>query len=121
MVINFIPNDPLARNALPMRQQAPRPDRGTTLARFVMAGAVAPGLYPPGTVMMTSSGHIIVSTSPNPDDLARPKSRVMVLPDGKVQPGDGGAVWDPMPPDEHVTRVLRPEEQEVSATEYLAA
>ena len=79
------------------------------------------GLYPPGTVMMTSSGHIIVSTSPNPDDLARPKSRVMVLPDGKVQPGDGGAVWDPMPPDEHVTRVLRPEEQEVSATEYLAA
>src|SRR6266540_1143645 len=49
MVINFIPNDPLARNALPMRQQAPRPDRGTTLARFVMAGAVAPGLYPPGT------------------------------------------------------------------------
>src|SRR6266496_5570509 len=49
MVINFIPNDPLARNALPMRQQSPRPDRGTTLARFVMAGAVAPGLYPPGT------------------------------------------------------------------------
>ena len=49
MAINFIPNDPLARNALPMRQQAPRPDRGTTLARFGMAGAVAPGLYPPGT------------------------------------------------------------------------
>src|SRR5437867_3412885 len=79
------------------------------------------GLYPPGTVMMTSSGHIIVSTSPNPEDLSRPRCRVMVLPDGAVQPGDVGAVWDPMPPEEHVTRVLRPEEQEVSATEYLAA
>ena len=49
MAINFIPNDPLAQDALPMRRQAPRPNRRANRARFVMAGAVAPGLYPPGT------------------------------------------------------------------------
>ena len=34
MPINFIPNDPLTRNSLPMRQQAARPDRSAGRAGF---------------------------------------------------------------------------------------
>ena len=49
MAINFIPNDPLAQDALPMRRQAPRPDRRANRARFVMPGAVPEGSYRAGT------------------------------------------------------------------------
>lgn len=49
MAINFIPNDPLAVNVMPMRQQARRPNRPASRARFGLTGAAAEGLYQPGT------------------------------------------------------------------------
>ncbi len=79
------------------------------------------GLYPPGTALLTSSGHMVLSLSPNPHDLARPHCRVLVRPDGVVEPEEGGPTWSPMPPDEQVTRVLRPEDLQLSTGEYLAA
>ena len=79
------------------------------------------GLYPPGSVMLTESGHIVLSVSPNQRDLRRPNCRVMVNPDGTVEPEDGATTWDPMPASERVVRVISPEEQSLSTSEYLAA
>jgi HD-GYP domain-containing protein (c-di-GMP phosphodiesterase class II) len=79
------------------------------------------GLYPPGTVVLTGSGCMVLSLSPNPDDLARPHCRVLVHPDGRVEPEEGGETWSPMPPDEQITRVLRPEDLSLNTGEYLAA
>lgn len=55
MAINFIPNDPLALNVMPMRQQTRRPNRPASRAGFVLTGAVAEGLYQPGTPRFLSS------------------------------------------------------------------
>ena len=79
------------------------------------------GLYPPGTVVVTSSGTVVLSLSPNPSDLRRPTCRVLVHPDGRIEPEEGGETWTPMPAHEKVVRVLRPEDVSVRTAEYLAA
>jgi len=79
------------------------------------------GLYPPGTVMMTHAGYAVVSLSPNVKDLSRPSCRVLLRPDGKVEPEDGGLTWDPMPSDDRVIRVLKPEDLAIDTSGYLAA
>lgn len=79
------------------------------------------GLYPPGSAMLTNSGHMVLSLSPNPRDLARPHCRVLVRPDGVPEPEEGGPTWSPMPPDVQVARVLRPEDLQVNTAEFLAA
>jgi HD-GYP domain-containing protein (c-di-GMP phosphodiesterase class II) len=79
------------------------------------------GLYPPGSVLLTDSGHVVLSVSPNSDDLRRPFCRVLVRPDGRPEPEDNPTTWDPMPESEHVAHVLRPEEHKIKTGEYLAA
>ncbi len=79
------------------------------------------GLYPPGSMLATSSGHIVISVSPNPDDLKRPFCRVLVNPDGSEESEEGAETWDPMPPEVTVARVLRPEDYAVRTGDYLAA
>jgi hypothetical protein len=49
MSINFIPNDPLTLNRLPLRQIAPRPDRPANRAGFNFSNVAPEGLFPPGT------------------------------------------------------------------------
>lgn len=88
-------------------------------ARWALVQTV--GLYPPGTVMITSSGTAVLSMSPNPQDLRRPNCRVLVHRDGRVEPEEDGEAWSPMPDTEHVVRVLRPEDLQVSTQDYLAA
>ncbi len=79
------------------------------------------GLYPAGTVMQTSSGHVVLAMSPNPADVTRPVCRVLVGPGG-VAPAEGEPdVWDPMGPDESVVRVLSPEEHKADTEQLLAA
>ena len=79
------------------------------------------GLYPPGSVLLTQSGSIVLSLSPNPADLRRPNCRVLVRPDGTAEPDEGGETWHPMPAGERVARVLQPEEVTVNTGEILAA
>jgi HD-GYP domain-containing protein (c-di-GMP phosphodiesterase class II) len=79
------------------------------------------GLYPPGSVLLTSSGHIVLAINPNPIDLRRPTCKVLLHPDGTVEPDENTEVWEPMPEDQHVVRVLKPEEYTVNPGEYLAA
>jgi len=79
------------------------------------------GVYPPGTVLLTRSGHGVLSVSPNPKDLTRPNCRVLVRPDGTVETEDTATSWDPMPDDEQVVRVLAPEEYVLDTNAYLAA
>jgi HD-GYP domain-containing protein (c-di-GMP phosphodiesterase class II) len=79
------------------------------------------GLYPAGTVLFTSSGHIVLALSPNANDLRRPNCRVLMQPDGTEVPEETPITWDPMPPDQRVVHVLRPEDHSVNTGEYLAA
>ena len=48
-MINFIPNDPLTVDILPMRRVTRRADRPTGRAGITLAGNVAPARYPEGT------------------------------------------------------------------------
>jgi HD-GYP domain-containing protein (c-di-GMP phosphodiesterase class II) len=79
------------------------------------------GLYPPGSVLMTESGYVVISISPNPKDLMRPHCRVIVRPDGSAPADDTPEFWDPMAVTERVKRVLRPEEHTHKTNELLAA
>jgi HD-GYP domain-containing protein (c-di-GMP phosphodiesterase class II) len=79
------------------------------------------GLYPPGSMLFTGTGHIVLSISPNPDDLRRPFCRVIMNPDGSAAPEDQSTLWSPMPPEQRVIHVLKPEEHQVPTAGYLAA
>ncbi|HEY2954676.1 MAG TPA: HD domain-containing phosphohydrolase [Candidatus Eisenbacteria bacterium] len=79
------------------------------------------GLYPAGSVLVTESGYVLLAMSPNPNDVRRPNCRVLVNPDGSMEPEDNPQLWHPMPETEIVARVLRPEEHSVNTGELLAA
>lgn len=79
------------------------------------------GLYPAGTVLQTSSGHVVLAMTPNPADVTRPVCRVLVRPDGQAPAEGVDDTWDPMPADESVKRVLRPEEHQKDTESLLAA
>ena len=79
------------------------------------------GLYPAGSVLVTESGYVVLSMSPNPNDVRRPNVRVLVNPDGRMESEESPTMWNPMPETETVARALRPEEHAVSTGELLAA
>lgn len=79
------------------------------------------GLYPAGTVLQTSSGHVVLVTSPNPRDGLRPHCRMLVRADGSSPPEDAPELWEPMPDGERAVRVLLPEEYKANTSELLAA
>jgi len=79
------------------------------------------GFYPAGTVMLTESGYVVLSLSPNPGDLGRPHCRVLLRPDSSLPHPESPEVWAPMPADEKVARALDPEEFAVDTNALLAA
>jgi HD-GYP domain-containing protein (c-di-GMP phosphodiesterase class II) len=79
------------------------------------------GLYPAGSVMVTDTGHVVMSLNPNPEDVRRPVCRVLAHPDGTTVPEDEGEQWTPMPAEVGVVRVLNPEEHAFKTGELLAA
>lgn len=79
------------------------------------------GLYPAGTIMLTPTGYMVLSLNPNPADPARPQCKVLSRPDGSVPMDDDSAIWDPMPDDESVARVVVPEEFDFEVDRLLAA
>jgi HD-GYP domain-containing protein (c-di-GMP phosphodiesterase class II) len=79
------------------------------------------GLYPAGSVLQTASGAVALSMSPNPEDLRRPTCRLLVRPDGTQVPEEAPEFWEPMPHEEAVVRVIRPEELAIKTNDLLAA
>jgi HD-GYP domain-containing protein (c-di-GMP phosphodiesterase class II) len=79
------------------------------------------GLYPAGSVLLTSSNRVVLAMSPNPSDLRRPHVRELVSSEGVVVPEDGAEPENLADTDERVIRVLRPEEVSLDTKEYLAA
>lgn len=79
------------------------------------------GLFPAGSLLQTESGHVVLSLSPNANDLRRPHCRVLVLPDGTPIPEEDPLLWSPMPEHERVVRVLSPDEYQIDTGEMLAA
>jgi len=78
------------------------------------------GIYPPGTVLRTSSGHIVLSLNNDREDLRRPQCRILVRPDGRLVTEAHPEIWDPMPKSESVTHVLPPEELELEIDRLLS-
>lgn len=79
------------------------------------------GLYPAGTVMQTTSGHVVLAMTPNPADVTHPSCRVLLVPNG-TPPAEGDHdTWEPMPATESVVRVLPPEEHQTDTEQLLAA
>ena len=79
------------------------------------------GLYPAGTVLKTESRHVVLVTSPNPKDVARPHCRVLVRPDGSSPADDAPEFWDPMPEHERASNIVKPEEHKRDTNALLAA
>jgi HD-GYP domain-containing protein (c-di-GMP phosphodiesterase class II) len=79
------------------------------------------GLYPAGTVMQTTGGHVVLAMTPNPKDVTRPVCRVLLGPDGTPPAEGDNDLWDPMPAEENAVRVLRPEEHKANTEQLLAA
>ena len=59
--------------------------------------------------------------SPNPLDLERPCCRILRYPDGTTVTTGVPVLWDAMPPQERIARVLQPEECRVDPENLLAA
>jgi HD-GYP domain-containing protein (c-di-GMP phosphodiesterase class II) len=96
------------------------PDRAYYDAAALWGLAQTLGIYPPGTVIETSSGHIVLSLNNDREDLRRPQCRVLVRPDGRRVTDGRPEIWDPMPRHESVVRVLPPEEIEIEVDRLLA-
>ena len=79
------------------------------------------GLYPPGTVMRTASGHIMVSVSPNRADPRRPVCRVLAKPGIRVLDRRASEWWEPMPDTESVASVVSPDDHGLDLGGLLAA
>jgi len=79
------------------------------------------GLYPAGTVLQTKSGFVVLCTSPNPEDVTRPRCRVLMRPDGTSPSEDAPETWDPMPAGEQALRILLPEQHSFDTSNLLAA
>jgi len=79
------------------------------------------GLYPAGSLLQTSSGYLVISLGINPDDLRRPHCRVLARRDGTIPPDSHPELWEPMPADENVVRVVPPDEFDGEVEQLLAA
>lgn len=110
-----------ARSPFEALQYLMGPSRVSFDPAVLWALAKAVGLYPAGSMLQTSSGHVVLSVSPNPKDVRRPNCRVLIRPDGTMEPEENAETWTPMPDSESVVRVLRPEEHVVDTSELLAA
>jgi HD-GYP domain-containing protein (c-di-GMP phosphodiesterase class II) len=79
------------------------------------------GLYPAGTLIRTHSGHLVLSLNNDREDLRRPVCRVLAHPDGTPELEGRPEIWDPMPREESVARVIPPEEFDAEVDRLLAA
>jgi HD-GYP domain-containing protein (c-di-GMP phosphodiesterase class II) len=97
------------------------PERKHFDAAVLWALVSTVSLYPAGTVMRTRSGRVVLSLSPNRADLQRPFCRVLQRTDGTTPEPAVPETLDPMPPEESVERVLKPDEHDYPVDELLAA
>ncbi len=74
------------------------------------------GLYPPGTILETESGYLLLSREPNPKDIRRPTCVVLREPGGTIADN----IWDPLPDGEHVRAVLTDQDIEADVEALLS-
>jgi hypothetical protein len=110
------PMTPFEALQLVLRDERPKFDPA---ALWGLVQAV--GCYPAGSVLVTTSGHTVLSISPTASDLRRPNCRVLVYPDGTTPGTDAPELWLPMPAHDSVRRVLSPEEFGLDEELLLAA
>ena len=96
-------------------------DRGRYDPAALWALVKTVGLYPAGTLLFTCTQHLVISLTPNPEDLRRPHCRVLARPDGSMPPDTHPEMWDPMPAEVSVSRIVHPEDFEGQIERLLAA
>jgi HD-GYP domain-containing protein (c-di-GMP phosphodiesterase class II) len=79
------------------------------------------GLYPAGSLLVTNTGHLVISLGGNTNDIRRPNCRVLGRPDGSMPSDVEPELWDPMPEGIRVERVVPPDEFDVEVDQLLAA
>lgn len=79
------------------------------------------GLYPSGSVMITSSGQTVLSMSPNPSDPRRPLCHVIKNADGSRVGPSAAIACDALSAGTTVARVLSPDEIDVDVAALLAS
>jgi len=79
------------------------------------------GLYPAGTLLLTTCGHVVVSLGGHPEDIRRPRCRVLAYPDGTMPLESEPEIWSPMPRTMAVARVVHPDEFDFEVDRLLAA
>ena len=79
------------------------------------------GLYPAGSLLQTSSGYLVISLNVNTEDVRRPHCRVLARRDGTTPSDSHPELWEPMPADESVVRVVPPDEFDFEVEQLLAA
>jgi HD-GYP domain-containing protein (c-di-GMP phosphodiesterase class II) len=97
------------------------PERGRHDPAVLWALVKTVGLYPGGTVLRASSGHLLLSLAGNPRDVRRPDVRVLQRPDGSMPPDDQPEIWSPMPSEVSVESVVPEEGFEGEIERLLAA
>jgi hypothetical protein len=97
------------------------PDREAFDPAVLWALVQTVGLYPAGTLLETGSGHVVLSLNNDREDLRRPHCRVLAYPDGTHALAGRPEIWEPMPRQESVKRVVPPEVFEVEIDRLLAA
>jgi hypothetical protein len=97
------------------------PDRARFDPAALWALVQTVGFYPSGTLLVTDSGHLVVSLSPNPEDGRRPTCVVLAGPDGSRSSDSTPETWNPMPAHVNVVRVLDPDQYEDEIDRILAA
>lgn len=79
------------------------------------------GLYPAGTLLRASTGHLVLSLGVSPADPRRPDVRVMARPDGTSPPDAEPEIWSPLPEGVTIASVVRADEFEGEVHRLLAA
>jgi HD-GYP domain-containing protein (c-di-GMP phosphodiesterase class II) len=93
--------------------------RSDRAARWALVQAL--GLYPPGTLLRTAGGRLLLSLTPNPGDLRRPTCRRLEVGDDGIAHAAEETADMPIPPDDHVIAVIAPEELDADVESLLAA
>jgi HD-GYP domain-containing protein (c-di-GMP phosphodiesterase class II) len=93
--------------------------RSDRAARWALVQAL--GIYPPGTLLRTAAGRLLLSLTPNTGDLRRPICRRLEVGDDSIARASAETPDTPITPDDHVIAVIAPEELDADVEGLLAA
>jgi HD-GYP domain-containing protein (c-di-GMP phosphodiesterase class II) len=93
--------------------------RSDRAARWALVQAL--GLYPPGTLLRTTAGRLLLSLTPSTGDVRRPICRPLEVGNDGIARASAEIPDMPIPPDDQVIAVIAPEDLDANVEGLLAA